>query len=72
MHGDDYQIVHWNDDQIAPIAAAAFKSSKIVPDAQLNIYEGAPHGLPTTLKDRLNSDLLEFFKTRVGAKASMN
>ncbi len=65
-------IVHGDDDQIVPIVAAALKSSKIVPNAELKIYEGAPHGLPTTLKDRLNSDLLEFFKTRVRAKASVN
>jgi non-heme chloroperoxidase len=65
-------IVHGDDDQIVPIVAAALKSSKIVPNAQLKIYEGAPHGLPTTLKDRLNSDLLEFFKTRMRGKASVN
>jgi non-heme chloroperoxidase len=65
-------IVHGDDDQIVPIVASALKSSKIVPNAQLKIYKGAPHGLPTTLKDQLNSDLLEFFKTRVGAKASVN
>ena len=29
------------------------------------IYEGAGHGLPITLKDRLNADLLEF--CRAGA-----
>jgi non-heme chloroperoxidase len=65
-------IVHGDDDQIVPIVASALKSSKIVPNAQLKTYKGAPHGLPTTLKDQLNSDLLEFFKTRVGAKASVN
>jgi non-heme chloroperoxidase len=63
-------IVHGDDDQIVPIVAAALKSSKIVPNAQLKIYQGAPHGLPTTLKDRLNEDLLEFFKTRVKAMAA--
>jgi non-heme chloroperoxidase len=63
-------IVHGDDDQIVPIIAAALKSSKIVPNAQLKIYQGAPHGLPTTLKDRLNEDLLEFFKTRVKAMAA--
>jgi non-heme chloroperoxidase len=65
-------IIHGDDDQIVPIVAAALKSSKIVPNAQLKIYEGAPHGLPTTLKDRLNSDLLEFFKNRVRQKTSVN
>jgi non-heme chloroperoxidase len=65
-------IVHGDDDQIVPIVASALKSSKIVPNAELKIYEGAPHGLPTTLKDRLNADLLDFFKTKVKAMASMN
>jgi non-heme chloroperoxidase len=63
-------IVHGDDDQIVPIVAAALKSSKIVPNAQLKVYEGAPHGLPTTLKDRLNTDLLEFFKSHVKAMAA--
>jgi non-heme chloroperoxidase len=65
-------IVHGDDDQIVPIVAAALKSSKIVPNAELKIYEGAPHGLPTTLKDRLNADLLDFFKTRVKSASSAN
>ena len=65
-------IIHGDDDQIVPIVAAALKSSKIVPNAELKIYEGAPHGLPTTLKDRLNSDLFEFFRARVRPKASVN
>jgi non-heme chloroperoxidase len=65
-------IVHGDDDQIVPIAAAAFKSAKLVLNAELKIYQGAPHGLPTTLKDRLNRDLLEFLTTRVKAKAYAN
>ncbi len=65
-------IVHGDDDQIVPIAAAALKSAKLVPNAELKVYQGAPHGLPTTLKDRLSGDLLEFFTTRVKAKAYAN
>jgi non-heme chloroperoxidase len=53
-------IVQGDDDQIVPIAAAAYKAAKLVPNAVLKVYEGAPHGLPTTHKDRLNADLLEF------------
>jgi non-heme chloroperoxidase len=53
-------IIHGDDDQIVPIADSALLSSKIVPNAQLKIYEGAPHGLPSTHKDRLSADLLEF------------
>jgi non-heme chloroperoxidase len=58
-------IVHGDDDQIVPIAASALLAATIVKQATLNIYEGAGHGLPTTLKDRLNADLLEF--CRAGA-----
>jgi non-heme chloroperoxidase len=54
MHGDD--------DQIVPIAASAMLSSKIVKNAELKIDKGAPHGMCTTLKDRVNEDLLAFCK----------
>lgn len=56
-------IVHGDDDQIVPIADSALLSAKIVKHATLKIYEGAPHGLPTTEKDRLNADLLAFCRT---------
>jgi len=65
-------IIQGDDDQIVPIAAAALKSAKLVPNAELKIYQGAPHGLPTTLKERLNRDLLEFLTTRVKAKTYAN
>jgi non-heme chloroperoxidase len=53
-------VIHGDDDQIVPIKASALRSSELIPNAQLEIYEGAPHGLPTTHKDRLNEDLLDF------------
>jgi non-heme chloroperoxidase len=56
-------IVHGSDDQLVPLADSALLSSKIVRNATLKIYEGAPHGLPSTSKDRLNADLLEFART---------
>ena len=55
-------IIHGDDDQIVPIGAAAFQSSKIVKNATLKIYPGAPHGLMDTHKDQLNADLLAFLK----------
>jgi non-heme chloroperoxidase len=55
-------VVHGSDDQIVPIDAAGKASAKIVKNAKLNVYEGAPHGIPTTHKDRLNADLLAFLK----------
>jgi non-heme chloroperoxidase len=55
-------VVHGSDDQIVPIDAAGKASAKIVKNAKLIVYEGAPHGLPATHKDRLNADLLAFIK----------
>ena len=55
-------ILHGDDDQIVPIQASAVLSSKIVKDAQLKIYKGAPHGMCTTHKDEVNADLLAFIK----------
>ena len=57
-------ILHGDDDQIVPIADSALLSSKIVKNATLKIYPGAPHGMCTTLKDRVNEDLLAFIKTQ--------
>jgi non-heme chloroperoxidase len=55
-------IIHGDDDQIVPIKASALLSSKIVKNATLKVYQGAPHGVATTHKDRLNADLLEFLR----------
>jgi non-heme chloroperoxidase len=56
-------ILHGDDDQIVPIADSALLSAKIVRNAKLKVYKGAPHGLCTTLKDEINEDLLTFLKT---------
>jgi non-heme chloroperoxidase len=53
-------VVHGDDDQIVPIDAAGRRSAEILPHAVLKVYEGAPHGLPITMHDRLNADLLAF------------
>jgi non-heme chloroperoxidase len=55
-------IIHGDDDQIVPIADAALLSAKIVKDAELKVYKGAPHGLMVTNKDQFNADLLAFLK----------
>ena len=55
-------IIHGDDDQIVPIADSAMLSSKIVKNATLKVYPGAPHGLASTHKDQLNADLLAFVK----------
>jgi non-heme chloroperoxidase len=55
-------ILHGDDDQIVPIGASALVSSKIVKNATLKVYPGAPHGMATTLKDQVNAELIAFIK----------
>jgi non-heme chloroperoxidase len=66
-------ILHGDDDQIVPIQASAMLSSKLVKGAVLKVYKGAPHGMCTTLKDKVNADLLEFIESKAaksGARAA--
>ncbi len=53
-------IIHGDDDQIVPIDASARAAARLIKDAQLEVYPGAPHGLPVTHRDRFNADLLAF------------
>jgi non-heme chloroperoxidase len=55
-------FIHGDDDQIVPIGAAALLASKLVKNATLKIYPGAPHGLTATHKDQVNADLLAFIQ----------
>ncbi len=55
-------IIHGGDDQIVPIDASAHATSKLIKNATLKVYPGAPHGLPWTQKDEFNNDLLAFLK----------
>jgi non-heme chloroperoxidase len=55
-------ILHGEDDQIVPIGASARLSSKLVKGAILKVYPGAPHGMPSTLKDEINNQILTFAK----------
>lgn len=56
-------VLHGDDDQIVPIDAAGLASAKLIADAKLVVYPGAPHGLADTHKDQLNADLLAFLRS---------
>jgi non-heme chloroperoxidase len=62
-------ILHGDDDQIVPFAITAPVSAKLVKDATLKVYPGAPHGMCTTLKDQVNADLFAFIKGEKSATA---
>jgi non-heme chloroperoxidase len=63
-------IIQGDDDQIVPIGASGMMSVKILKNARLEVYKGAPHGLCSTLKDRVNKDLLQFIETKSARAAA--
>ncbi len=55
-------ILHGDVDQIVPIGNA-HRSAKLIPNAVLKEYPGAPHAIISTAKDKVNEDLLHFLNT---------
>lgn len=55
-------IIHGDKDVSAPIDLTGRPTAALIPKAQLKVYEGAPHGIFLTHKDRLNADLIGFIK----------
>jgi pimeloyl-ACP methyl ester carboxylesterase len=57
-------IIHGDADKIVPIDVSAKRAIERIPHAELLIYEGAPHGLYYTEKEKLNEDLLAFIDVK--------
>jgi non-heme chloroperoxidase len=53
-------VIHGTDDQVVPIDVGGRASAARIRGARLIEYEGAPHGITDTHRDRLNADLLAF------------
>ncbi len=53
-------FIHGSSDKTVPLANSAERAVKLVSGAQIVIYDGEPHGLNVTAKDRLNRDILTF------------
>jgi non-heme chloroperoxidase len=53
-------VIHGDDDQIVPYEVGGKASAALIDGAQLITYEGGPHGMTDTHKERLNDDLLAF------------
>lgn len=47
---------------IAVIETPAGSRKKIIKNAKLKVYKGAPHGMCTTLKEMVNEELITFIK----------
>lgn len=55
-------IIHGDADKTVPIEASGERTANALPNAHYLVYDGAPHGLFVTEKDRLNDDLLTFIQ----------
>nr|WP_206641064.1 alpha/beta hydrolase [Rhizobium leguminosarum] len=55
-------VIHGDDDQIVPIAAAGAKTAKIVKGAEFKVYKGGSHGLAQVDPDTFNADVLAFIR----------
>ncbi|MBC7780679.1 MAG: alpha/beta hydrolase [Proteobacteria bacterium] len=55
-------VIHGTDDKTVPIDAAGRAAARGIAGSTLIEYDGAPHGLFATEKDRLTKDLLEFLR----------
>ena len=53
-------IIHGDADKTVPIKPTGEQSARLIPNARYVVYEGAPHGLWYTHKERLNQDLIDF------------
>jgi non-heme chloroperoxidase len=56
-------VMHSEDDQVVPDAAAGPKSAALLKNGTLKTYTGFPHGMPTTHADTVNADLLAFLQS---------
>lgn len=54
------QIIHGDDDQIAPIDASARLAHQLLTSARLHVCAGGSHGLAETEAERFNADVLKF------------
>src|SRR5918993_5221300 len=53
-------IAHGDKDLVNPLDTTARKVVELLPGATLKVYDGAPHGLVITHRDRLARDILAF------------
>ena len=53
-------IIQGDHDEVSPLELSGRKLAAAIPGSELRIYEGAPHGIALTHRDRFTRDLLGF------------
>ena len=64
-------IIHGTKDVTVPIDATARAAAKAIPNAELIEYDGSPHGLLATDKQRVIDDLLGFLGTGADQRSAI-
>lgn len=64
-------VIHGDSDKTVPIEASGERTANALPTAQYIVYDGAPHGLFMTEKDRLNDDLVSFILEGVSVRQTV-
>jgi non-heme chloroperoxidase len=59
-------LIHGDRDASAPMELTSMPAAKLIPGAQLIVYEGGPHGLYFTHKKELNLDIVRFVRSLKG------
>ncbi|ATZ13061.1 alpha/beta fold hydrolase [Erwinia amylovora] len=57
-------VIHGSNDQVVPFEATGKLSARMINNAELKVYDNAPHGFAVTHQDQLNQDLLAFLQQR--------
>ena len=53
-------VIHGDADQTVPIEKSGKLAAELIPGATLSVYEGEPHALMYTARDRLNDEMARF------------
>jgi len=56
-------IIHGDADKTVPIKPTGEQAAQMIAGATFKVYEGEPHGLFITAKERLNKDLIAFLQS---------
>lgn len=63
-------IIHGDSDKTVPIKPTSEQTAQMISGSIYKVYEGAPHGLWFTHKEKLNQDLIDFILAPKNASAN--
>lgn len=55
-------VIHGSNDQVVPFETTGKVAAEMIANAELKVYDNAPHGFAVTHQEQLNNDLLTFLQ----------